>query len=169
MKFLAFLLLVACPKKTPTVEQPQWLEGDDEEVAEIPVPVEAGEWRGDGVSVWVSPGWSAGHTMGPPETLTMLDGESGAELVIQLGPDTFELPRSCAELFEDSGTYRTVPLDELRTASCIEQDGTLLQVWTGRADFVAVRIAARYPMGSAVSGRQRVEAVLSTISAAGGG
>ncbi|MCO4746590.1 MAG: hypothetical protein KC912_17480 [Proteobacteria bacterium] len=164
---LLALVLIGCPKPQKAPEETQWLDAANDAPVDS-IAVEKGEWRGDGVTVWVAPGWSGTHTEGPPEVLELVDGETATVLRVELGADGLDLPRGCEALFEDSGTYRSVPLDELQTASCVDEDGTLLQVWVGRADFVSVRVEARYPIGRAVSGRQRAETILSTLSAAGG-
>lgn len=164
---IVLVALLGCPKPaTPPVEGSGWIEV--EEAREPEIPVESGEWRGDGVSLWVAPGWSGIHTQGDPETLLLTDSDTETVLTVQLGPTDLALPRGCDAVFEDVGSYRTVALTELRTASCVEEDGTLVQVWTGRAEFVAVRLVARYPLGQAVRGRMRVEEMLPTISPAGG-
>ncbi|TNE92886.1 MAG: hypothetical protein EP330_00460 [Deltaproteobacteria bacterium] len=161
------MLLLGCPKPPqPTEVSPGWIEAREDE--EVPVPVGTGEWLGNGVSLWVAPGWRGEHTQGPPERLSLRDGETDTTLVVELGVEDIALPRHCTAVFEDAGRYRSVALDELRTASCVEEDGALLQVWVGRAEFVAVRVVARYPQGQAIRGKQRVEAILPTISPAGG-
>lgn len=162
------LLLLGCPRPAPPPSlEREWLESETTE-AEVPVPVDAGEWRGDGVSLWVAPGWTGEHTRGPPERLALTEAESGTVLLVELGVPGLDLPRGCTPLFEDAGAYRSVSLTELQTASCTAEDGALVQVWLGRAEFVEVRLEARYPLGSAVLGRQRVEDILETISPAGG-
>jgi hypothetical protein len=162
------LLLLGCPRPTPPPAiEPEWLESETE-AAEVPVIVDSGEWLGDGVSVWIAPGWTGEHTQGPPERLALRESQTKTTLLFELGVGELALPRGCDAVFEDAGTYRSVALTELRTASCTTEDGALVQVWLGRADLVEVRVEARYPIGEAILGRQRVEEILATISPAGG-
>ena len=163
------LWLLGCPRPVPPEGQSGWQMATPVAEETPALAVESGVWRGDGVSVWVAPGWSGTHRTGPPETLELEDGETGTRLVVELGPAALDLPRGCELLFEDTGTWRSVPLTDIRTASCVDESGALHRYWVGQADYVSVRLAAHYPMSGVVEAQHRLEEILSTVTASAGG
>lgn len=168
MRAWTFLLplLVGCkksPSAEPLVDFGEFTVVDDAALSEPGSrPVGPGDWEGEGLSLFVPPGWSG--VEGPrPLLLAIVNRTTAVSLSVYAFDEPLGAPRvvegeECG--FVDSQRFRSVPaLGHSQTATCIGDEITR-QVWWAVRGEREIHVEATYPRGRAVRGRQDVAPML---------
>ncbi len=167
------VLAMGCPRQSPPPPPPFDLPApapDGVQPIERRNPVRGGEYWTEpgGLCLEVPDAWSG--TSGPePRLLDLVNEPTGVRFEVYAwaegSPDPAEGP-GWVLAFEDDEGYRTVPiLSPASTATwhTEQDDGPTRQTWSGSLGERSVRVAATYPFGSSVVGRDAVEPLLRAL------
>ncbi|MCA9573353.1 MAG: hypothetical protein KC656_36205, partial [Myxococcales bacterium] len=123
-------------------------------------PVTSGAWEGEGLSLYVPPGWSGSAGPGA-RVLHIEQAGTGFTFTVHAGDGPGARGEDCH--FESDGAFRAVPvLGTAQTRTCAG-GGRIRQVWWGEG----LVVESSWPMGSAILGRQAITPLLEGLRRTG--
>lgn len=116
-------------------------------------PVRPGPWEGEGLALYVPPGWSG--SSGPrPRILHLEQAGTRYTFTVEAGDAPGNVDEDC--YFDADGDFRTVPLLGVAQTRTCAGERWLRQSWWAEGLMVEVT----WPLGSVVLGRQAVTPLL---------
>ncbi len=167
MIWLVLLLLACPPKRADQVGDARSILLEAEASRSVPVP--AGPWEGRGLTMTVPAEWSGEAGLPDDPRALGVRHPSGLALEIWTWPIQGELaprPRpGCEPLWADPGAWRLLPgiPVTLATACVIDGTGEVVEGYYAVIGDREVHIEVAYPAGRVIEGRERTEALLTTL------
>ncbi|MCB9685665.1 MAG: hypothetical protein H6735_11535 [Alphaproteobacteria bacterium] len=168
---MLLLILAGCPKRR--VEPPPLETVDHGAPTEVRVAVDGPiTWimdREPGLCLPIPSGWSG--TTGPAPLVLEIADDAGRRVELSVSALPFPSQREGYELlFEDDGSYRTVPLligGGTRSWQSVDPYGPLVQAWYGQVGGQEVEVAVTTPLDSATASYDLLHALVAGLCTTG--